>query len=350
MKLPALLLALAAAPLAAAPTHTPTPVSDLIELVEAGPFQDPAWRALRAKKGGADWAAALAEWLERHPHGPLASLALAEQAALEDDLLKAAATLRLARGEGAGTEAGSAAALELARLEYALERVESALAGMEDAEGWPRADEIQPEWLYWKAQCRFVLKGFLRARDDFRHLAAGWPKHPRAAVALLGQAECDAILKAYERAEPVFESLARPGQAFAAQALWSWAGMKVRQGDWASARGLYLRLKREYPASFEATAVDEKLAALPPPQASPTPPASRRYAVQVGAFSRRATADKLAERLRKHRYPAHVQPRRADGRTLHVVKVGPYKTRSQAEQQARRLETREKLPQRIVEE
>lgn len=324
----------------------------VVEVVDVAPDPNEAWYALLAKKGQATWAADLEAWLQRNPRGPQASLALYEQAALQDDLDKAVALLRKARTEGEGSEAGSAAALELARLEYALERTESALTGLEEAEAWPRAEALQAEWLYWKAQSRLVLKGFKRARDDFQHLAAGWPKSARAQAALLGQAECDAALKEYARAEAVLEPLAQPASALAAQALWAWAGVKAKQGKGDEARRLYLRLKQRYPASFEAASVDAKLAELPlaVPTATPRPASARRWLVQVGAFSRKATADKLAIRLRKARYPVLVQSRRVDGRTLFLVKTGPYKTKALADAHARRLSSREKLPQRIVEE
>lgn len=348
-----LLLLLGAASLrAAAPAPSAEPEPGVVEVAEPAPEQDQAWTELLAKKGSEAWPALLQAWLKQNPHGRRASQALFEQAALEDDLTKASATLRLARGEGEGSDVGAAAALELAKLDYAQERVESAWATLQEAEDWPKSDDLQAEWLYWKAQCRFVQKGFQGARDDFQHLAAAWPKHPRAQAALLGQAECDTVLKAYDRAEPVFEALAKPGSSFAAQALWGWAGLKLRQGDTAAARALYLRLKAEYPASFEASAVDEKLAALPKAAAAPTPApkAGARFAVQVGAFSHKASADKLASTLRKRRYPVLVQARRLDSRTLYLVKVGPYKLRAQAQRTAQRLASREKLPQRIIEE
>lgn len=340
------LLALLAQPLASAEEP------GVVEIAEAAPDQDAAWKAVLAQKGAATWPEALEAWLKQNPHGPLASLALTEKAALLDDLGQASALLRQARSEGQGSAAGSVAALELARLEYAQEREESALAVLEEADSWPRDEALEPDWLYWKAQCRLVLKGFQRARDDFQHLAAGWPKHPRAQAALLGQAECDAALEEYARAEPVLQNLAQPGSSYAAQALWAWAGMKARQKDSAGARQLYLRLKRDYPSSFEASGVDAKLAALPAPapRATPKPAAARRWLVQVGAFSRKATAEKLVARLRKARYPVLAQARRVDGRILYLVKAGPYRSRALAAAAARKLETKEKLPQRIVEE
>lgn len=331
------------------------PEPGVVEVTDQAPAQEQAWAALQSKRGTTDWAPALEAWLKQNPHGPLASLALYEQAELEDDLVKAAGTLRLARGEGQGTEAGARAAYELARLDYAQERAESALAGLEEAEHWPRPASLNPDWLYWKAQCRLVMKGFRRARDDFAQLLSAYPQHPRATAAQMGQAECDVALKAYDKALPALEKLSQPGGPFAAQALWSLAGVKAKQGDLAGARELYQRLQADYPASFEASSVPAKLKELPispsvKPKPTPRPALHGRFVVQVGAFVSKASADKLAARLRKKRYPAQVQAKSVDGRKLYLVKVGPYKTKASAEKQGQRLAHKERLPQRISEE
>jgi tetratricopeptide (TPR) repeat protein len=313
-----------------------------VSVLEAAADWRKEWEAVLARKGQADYAAALEAWLKAHPHGPPAVPALLEQARAEDNLTKAAALLRLARGEGQGSEWGARAAYELARLEYARERPESAQAILEEADAWPKPEDLEADWLFWKAQCRFVLKGFQRARDDFEHLAAAWPRHPRALEAQLGAADCSAALKDYARAEAVYQKLSAPGGPLAAQALWGWAGLKARQGDAEAARSLYLQLKRRYPDSFEAGAVEAKLKSLAAvPRPTPAPAGSRQpasYWIQVGAYARKATALKQAQALRRRRWPAVVVPRHLDGRTLHLVKVGPYKGRADAESRKKSLE------------
>lgn len=309
------------------------------------------WQQVEDARGSTRFAAALEAHLKAYPHGPQAARALIEEALLEDDLVKAGATLRLARGEGSGSAYGSRAAFELARLEYAQDRAESAFNILLDADAWPRPEGLEPEWLYLRAQSRLVQKGYQRARDDFQHLAAAYPGHARYQAALLGQADCDAALKDDERAWDHYQALLKG--PFAAQALWGQATLRQRQGKDDEARKLYAKLVERYPASFEARAAQDKLVALAhvksKPAAKPSPVLNRWW-VQVGAFSRKPSADKLAAKLKKRRYPVKVQGRQVDGRSLYLVKAGPYTVKAKADAAARRLETQDKLPQRIVQE
>jgi len=322
----------------------------VVEVVEPA-TEAPLWQAVEDARGSTGFAAALEAHLKAYPHGPQAARALVEQALLEDDLVKAGATLRMARGEGRNSVYGSRAAFELARLEYAQDRSESALLVLEEADTWPRPEGLEPEWLYLRAQCRLVLKGFQRARDDFQHLAAAYPKHARYQAALLGQADCDSALKDDERAWLHYQDLLKG--PFAAQALWGQATLRQRQGRNDEARKLYQQLVARYPASFEAHAAIDKVQALakvrPKPVPKPTAPLNRWW-VQVGAFSRKASAAKLAATLKKRRYPIKLVVRKLDDRTLYLVKVGPYTVKSKVDSAARKLETQDKLPQRIVQE
>lgn len=346
------LLAILAPALAAAPAPTAEAALEpgVVELA-LPKTDDNAWAPVEDARNSTRFAEALSSFLQAHPHGPQAARALAEQAAREDDLFKAEALLKQARSEGKGSEAGSAAALAQAHLEYAQDRPAAALQIMEEAEPWPRPEAIQAEWLYWRAQCRLVLKGWQRARDDLRQLAATWPKHPRAEEARLGQAECDAALGQDDSAAAGFTRLS--SGPFAAQALWGLASLRQRQGDVAEARRLFLRLRHDYPASFEAEGALARLDALAKlPQPTPAPAASKAKAcwLQVGAFSRQVSADKLARQLRAKGYKVKVQLRKVDGRSLRLVKAGPYASRAKAEAAGKRLAAKERMIFRIVEE
>ncbi len=67
------------------------------------------------------------------------------------------------------------------------------------------------------------------------------------------------------------------------------------------------------------------------------------FAVQVGAFSEKSTAQALAKSLRADGYPVYLSPTEGDPVSWRV-RVGPLGTRPEAEKTARRLETAEKLP------
>ncbi len=67
------------------------------------------------------------------------------------------------------------------------------------------------------------------------------------------------------------------------------------------------------------------------------------FAVQVGAFSEKSAAKKLADSLRARGYAVYLAPTEANPISWRV-RVGPVATRPEAEKTARRLEAAEKLP------
>jgi len=65
--------------------------------------------------------------------------------------------------------------------------------------------------------------------------------------------------------------------------------------------------------------------------------AMRGFAVQVGSFASRASADRLATDLGRRRFDAFVSPVRSSGRQLFRVRVGPVADRAAAQALAARL-------------
>jgi len=80
---------------------------------------------------------------------------------------------------------------------------------------------------------------------------------------------------------------------------------------------------------------EEKPAAKP----APTPAASTTgmWAVQLGSFSNKDNAEKLAADLRKQGYAAFLSQLSTDKGQLHRVRIGPQKDRASAEAMAARL-------------
>jgi DedD protein len=75
-----------------------------------------------------------------------------------------------------------------------------------------------------------------------------------------------------------------------------------------------------------------------------------RFSVQVGAFADRASADKLASRLRARGYDTFVKTDGETGGKRFRVRVGPVKERARAEKLAAKLAKGEKLPTWILDE
>ena len=72
------------------------------------------------------------------------------------------------------------------------------------------------------------------------------------------------------------------------------------------------------------------------PAAAP-PSAGGGWAIQIGSFGSRENADRLKRQLDGEGYPVFLMPVRSGGRTLHRVRVGPYRDRATADEVARRL-------------
>lgn len=83
--------------------------------------------------------------------------------------------------------------------------------------------------------------------------------------------------------------------------------------------------------------VPEQASAAPQPEpqralvSAGDAPTSGRWAVQVGSFSKEATAERLAKQLRDQGRSAFVMPVKSGGATLYRVRIGPMKDRASAE-------------------
>jgi len=86
--------------------------------------------------------------------------------------------------------------------------------------------------------------------------------------------------------------------------------------------------------------VREEQAPAPQPQTEPVKPAASTtgmWAVQLGSFSNKENAEKLAAELRKQGYAAFLSQVQTSSGQLHRVRIGPQKDRASAEAMAARL-------------
>ena len=73
------------------------------------------------------------------------------------------------------------------------------------------------------------------------------------------------------------------------------------------------------------------------PKDEPAASSTGMWAVQLGSFSNKENAERLASDLRKEGYAAFLSQLDAASGTLHRVRIGPLKDRASAEQMAARL-------------
>jgi DedD protein len=75
----------------------------------------------------------------------------------------------------------------------------------------------------------------------------------------------------------------------------------------------------------------------PPPKTAAAPAATGDWTVQLGSFSEEANARRLAQRVGTFGYKAEVASLKSDGRTLYRVRVGPARSRAEADATASAL-------------
>ncbi len=87
----------------------------------------------------------------------------------------------------------------------------------------------------------------------------------------------------------------------------------------------------------EKTATPVVATEEPQPEAAQAASATGMWAVQLGSFSNKENAEKLAADLRKQGYAAFLSQLATDSGRLHRVRIGPQKDRESAEATASRL-------------
>ncbi len=92
------------------------------------------------------------------------------------------------------------------------------------------------------------------------------------------------------------------------------------------------------PVASELPPTDQPVASKLPPTDQPVATSTTgMFAVQLGSFSNKENADKLAADLRKQGYAAFLSEVRTNSGIMHRVRIGPQKDRESSEAMATRL-------------
>ncbi|UCF78081.1 MAG: SPOR domain-containing protein [Candidatus Eiseniibacteriota bacterium] len=110
---------------------------------------------------------------------------------------------------------------------------------------------------------------------------------------------------------------------------------------------MYSILAREFPSSFEAAIVREKVTSRR--VAEVASPETGGYTVQLGAFSEEANANGLVARLQEQGITdVRIVKKERGGRILYMVHLGEFPTKEAAESKGKELSTRFGLSYGIV--
>jgi tetratricopeptide (TPR) repeat protein len=203
----------------------------------------------------------------------------------------------------------------------------------------------KPEARYWTGLSWLGAGNPVQARSAFEDVIAS--SSSRRTLARLGLAQSwDAAGRADRSLEALNALLAEPdlGEAGPA-ALARTASIAAARGDAGLAGRAQSRLARDYPSSMEAAAIH---LSAPPAESRPAP-ATRRYRVQIGAFTDVHRARALADAARRAGFrDVIVATEEEAGRELAVVMLGPYSRLDEARAAASRIAGRLDVTPRIA--
>lgn len=125
---------------------------------------------------------------------------------------------------------------------------------------------------------------------------------------------------------------------------------RVLEGSPRSCEAALLRkeLEEKVAKKAEEEAVPQEKSTTEGPGRQPEPAQKPQYTIQVGAFTSRENAHKLCQRLLAKGYPAEISSKKVDQIRFHLVWVGRFTDKGQAEILAHKLAVTQGLQYRIV--
>jgi len=279
-------------------------------------------------------------------------------AALETSVDRAVAIYERVIASG-GESAALEAALELSSIQYARGEYRSAIEVLSPREHRPVSRD--PAAHYLRGLCCRQIHENARARAEFGRVDRG-PYVPWSALAL---ADIDAEEGDYARALERYEALG--GKTSSPIARFKLGECYEKLGEREKALETYRALVTAFPRSLEAAQGKEKIALLGRPGGEPAAkspkggeegtattgaPAAASirdgYAIQLGAFSERENAIRMAKQIEKIVADVRIETVPSGNRTLHRVRAGRYASRAAAERDAALIRQRLGLSCAIV--
>lgn len=156
------------------------------------------------------------------------------------------------------------------------------------------------------------------------------------------------------KAAAVYESIVAdfPQYVFADEALYRLIQLAYARGTYQNAKNKFDQLKKNYPKSKWISAVAQMFSDLKIDDTSDqtTTTGSKKFTLQVGAFSMRDNADDLKTKLSGFGYtPIEISEKTVNGKKLFAVWVGSFATKEEAAKTGQTLKSQQKIDFSIVE-
>jgi tetratricopeptide (TPR) repeat protein len=145
---------------------------------------------------------------------------------------------------------------------------------------------------------------------------------------ILGIADSYYLQKQYDRAEEYYKKVIGDfsGNGYSSIAYLKLGESQRKQGKWNEAQESFSIVVRDYPFSLEAETAKEYLQKEEP-----------FYTIQIGVFSKKENAQRLAKILKEKRYDASLEKSYKKDRLVYKVNIGHFNTKEQAEEEASQL-------------
>jgi len=216
---------------------------------------------------------------------------------------------------------------------------------------YPKSNFVA-EALYWLASSKLAIGAADSAQFYFQRLVDRFRESPMASWAQLGLVDAHFIHQAFPQAQAQCRAFLEtyPDSPLLPVALFRMAEIHQAVGEREEAESIFEKLVDEYPGTYQGQQARQQLLEWGwiGEQQDKQQVEEGKYAIQVGAFSKRANALNLQTQLSADGYQVEVVKKAGRRRILYLVWVGNYHSRQEAQGQAQILEKQRGLPYQII--
>ncbi len=220
------------------------------------------------------------------------------------------------------------------------------------------------------AEHYFILGNFRQARAAWNKYVKLFPEGEDVERAFLSVGTCYYEEKRYNKAVEYFKEFISnidPRNLLLPQARFNLASAYLNRGktdeaetelegllkdypDWENKAAVYQKLSDVYLEKGENKKGEEILVKLNEEFPLALDVKGGSYSIQVGAFSEKGRAEKLARRLKKKGYDAYIVSAAKKGVTFYRVRIGRFRSEAEAGEMAGKIEAKENLPGIVISE